>query len=280
MAQQNWLPIAAASALAILSYRYKEGQHQSLFTTTRTTLQSKPYQGKTLAVIPAHTKLTATDYEAAHYYVNYAGTEGWVPKVDIAAAPRHYAHVELDVPYLNQYSPLDAPFGCEGASLLMALRYKGYTDVSLKRMLDDMPKAERDPQKGFVGTPYYKMSGYYQTIFPKPLAAYARKQYSRCVVDISGAPLKALQRELINGHPVVVWGTLRFATPRYEMFDLGKKKPTTVVSNLHVVLLTGYDSVKEAYRVHDPADERQMYWVPKQQFEDAYYTNKYAIAVR
>lgn len=84
----------------------------------------------------------------------------------------------------------------------------------------------------------------------------------------------------MNGHPVVVWGTLRFATPRYKTFNIGKKKPATVVSNLHVVLLTGYDNVKETYRVHDPADERQTYWISKQQFEEAYYTNKYAIAVR
>lgn len=280
MAQQNWLPVAAASALAVLSYRYKEGQHQSIFTTTRTTLQSAPYQGKTLAVIPAHTKLMATDYNAAHYFVTYAEKTGWVPKVDIAAAPRHYAHVELDVPHLSQYSPLDAPFGCEGTSLLMALRYKGYSDVSLKRMLDDMPKTERNPQNGFVGSPYYAMAGYYQTIYPKPFTAYARKQYSKAVVDISGASLKALQKEVINGHPVIVWATLRFESPRYKHFDIGKKKPASVVGNLHVVLLTGYDSVNEAYRIHDPADERKIYWVPKKQFDEAYKPNRYAVVVR
>lgn len=280
MTQQNWLPIAAASALAVLSYRYKEGQHQSIFTTTRTTLQHVPYQGKTLTVIPAHTKLVATDYEAAHYYVTYEGKSGWVPKVDIAKAPRNYAHVELDVPYMSQYSPLDAPFGCEGTALLMALRYKGYSDVSLKTMLDDMPKAERNPQKGFVGSPYYAMTGYYQTIYPKPLTAYARKQYRQTIVDISGASLKALQKEILNGHPVVVWATIRFESPRYQHFDVGNKKPTSVVSNLHVVLLTGYDSVTETYRIHDPADNRNVYWIPKKQFEEAYNPNQYAVAVR
>jgi len=280
MAEKRWIPLATALTLAAVSYQLKEGQKKALYTTEETKLKSVPYEGTTLAIIPAHTPLYATNYEGAHYYVTYGDFVGWVPKVDVANKPRGYQHTELDVPYISQYHPLDAPFGCEGTSLLMALRYKGYSNVSLKTMLDQMPKAERNPTQGFVGSPYYPMEGYFQTIFPKPLTSYAREVYSKMVVDISGASPKQLQQELAQNHPVVVWVTFRFEPPREGAWDIGKKRPATYVSNLHVVLLTGYDSVTQQYRVHDPADAREIYWVPKAQFETAYIARKQAVAVR
>lgn len=36
--------------------------------------------------------------------------------------------VTLNVPYVSQLTPTYEPMGCEGASLLMALKYKGYTN--------------------------------------------------------------------------------------------------------------------------------------------------------
>lgn len=48
--------------------------------------------------------------------------------------------VVLNVPFVSQLTPTYAPMGCEGASLLMGLQYKGYTSVSLKTFLDKMPE--------------------------------------------------------------------------------------------------------------------------------------------
>ncbi|HIX43756.1 MAG TPA: C39 family peptidase [Candidatus Kurthia intestinigallinarum] len=281
MAEKQWMPIAAALGLAAVSYQFKTRQKKALYTKEETKLKSVPYEGTKLANIPAYTLLQATNYEGAHYYVTYGNFVGWVAKVDVADAPKGYQYTALNVPYISQYRPLDAPFGCEGTSLLMALRYKGYNDdVSLKTILDNMPKADRNPNIGFVGSPYYAMEGYFQTIFPKPLTSYAREAYSKMIVDISGASPKQLQQELAHENPVVVWVTFRFEPPREEKWDIGKKHPATFVSNLHVMLLTGYNSVTQKYRVHDPADEKEIYWVPKEQFEAAYLARKQAVVVR
>lgn len=80
----------------------------------------------------------------------------------------------LDIPYVNQYSPTYAPFGCEGASLLMALKYKTGTAVGLKKFLVDMPKDPKNPYNGFVSSPFKVVKGVFQSIFPGPLTAYGK----------------------------------------------------------------------------------------------------------
>lgn len=61
----------------------------------------------------------------------------------------------LGVKNYNQYA-LGAPSGCEGASLLQALQYKGkLTNWSLTQFLNTIPKSPNgNPNNGFVGSPF------------------------------------------------------------------------------------------------------------------------------
>lgn len=64
----------------------------------------------------------------------------------------------LGVRNYNQYA-LGAPSGCEGASLLQALQYKGkLSGWSLRSFLNTIPKSSNgNPNNGFVGSPLLKM---------------------------------------------------------------------------------------------------------------------------
>ena len=190
-------------------------------------------------------------------------------------------HIELDVPVINQYAPVNAPFGCEGAALLMALQYKQYTEDDFKTLLANMPTAERNPNEGFVGSPYEASpAGYYQTIYPAPLAAYAKERYAQTVEDISGSDIQEIQHELALGNPVILYVTKDFAAPVIGEWDFGTPGSEEAVDNLHIVLLTGYDSTIGEYKVADPSSEQGTYWINGYALEKAYNAKKQAVVVR
>ncbi|MBM7698119.1 C39 family peptidase [Kurthia huakuii] len=190
-------------------------------------------------------------------------------------------HIELDVPIINQYAPVDAPFGCEGAALLMALHYKKYTEDSLEELLNNMPTAERNPHEGFVGSPYEEApAGYYQTIYPAPLAAYAKERYAQTVEDISGSDIQAIRHELNLGNPVVLYVTEAFAAPIIGDWDFGTAGTEQAVDNLHIVLVTGYDSTIGEYKVADPSADEGAYWINGYALEKAYNAQQHAVVVR
>lgn len=76
----------------------------------------------------------------------------------------------LGVKNYNQYA-LGEPSGCEGASLLQALQYKGkLTNWSLRQFLNMISKSSTgNPNNGFVGSPFVKNSWTYSAISPTPL---------------------------------------------------------------------------------------------------------------
>lgn len=73
----------------------------------------------------------------------------------------------LGVSFISQEAA-GAPEGCEAASALEALHYKGHaTGMSLASFLKTMPiAANGNPYQGFGGTPYAVVDGVYQSIFP------------------------------------------------------------------------------------------------------------------
>ena len=82
----------------------------------------------------------------------------------------------LGVKNYNQYA-LGAPSGCEGASLLQALQYKGkLTNWSLRQFLNTIPKSPNgNPNNGFVGSPFVENSWTYSAIYPAPLTTWGQK---------------------------------------------------------------------------------------------------------
>ncbi len=183
----------------------------------------------------------------------------------------------LSVPYHSQN--LQKIYnGCEAASMLMALQYKGYLrGVDLQKYAEMMPKSE-DYNTGFVGSIYdLQPKTYVHWIAPAPLAKFGRESSgSANVVDISGASLADLDKEVAAGNPVIIYVTFLF-NPAKEWLNGAPK-------NLHVVLLTGYNEKTGTQRLTDPwtqADGGRTYDVPRAELEKIYNAvGKRAVVVR
>lgn len=183
----------------------------------------------------------------------------------------------LNVPYHSQnwqkiYN------GCEAASMLMALQFKGYLkDVDLHKYAEMMPKSE-DYNTGFVGSIYdLQPKTYVHWIAPAPLAKFGRESSGNAnVVDISGASLADLDKEVAAGNPVIIYVTFLF-NPLKEWLNGAPK-------NLHVVLLTGYNEKTGTQRLTDPwtqSDGGRTFDVPRDELEKIYNAvGKRAVVVR
>ena len=221
--------------------------------------------------------------------VRYDKLEGWTGR----AMLKNYNPVEVgkvvnNVPYISQVYPVYAPNGCEGTSMLMALQYKGYTKMGLREFLQKMPKTKYNPKYGFVGDPMKVQAGYYQSIDPEPLAKYGRTYGN--AVNIQGRPIQDVIKEIQNGNPVVMYATLQFRRPTYNTLTFDGK-PTKLIWNTHVVLVTGYDPVNKKFLIADPYNpdvfsgnkkKPYFYWKTLATVDAAYnYNNRrFAVAIR
>lgn len=177
----------------------------------------------------------------------------------------------LGVPYISQEES-GAPMGCEAASGLEALHYKGYiTDMNLKQFIATMPRAsDCNPYHGFASTPYKVTPGIYQSIFPSSYTPWLNKFGH--AQNISGSSLEQLEDQINKGNPVVTWVTLRYTPADWQKYFWGWG-----VNNAHVVTLDGYNQLNNEYHISDP--ELGQYWISKNSFNDAYSHMKFAVAV-
>lgn len=160
--------------------------------------------------------------------------------------------------------------GCEAASLLMGLQYKGYAvDMNYGDFVKQMPiDPEYNPYNGFGGSPYKINKGRFEAIFPRPLEQWG-KQYGK-VIDISGATISQLKKCIIEDHPVVVYVTIGFGSPKFDDYPWG-----TAIANNHAVLL---DGVYGGFlHINDPIDG--PYWISEEQFTTIYELRKWAVGV-
>ncbi|MDT2472308.1 C39 family peptidase, partial [Enterococcus avium] len=126
----------------------------------------------------------------------------------------------LGVRNYNQYA-LGAPSGCEGASLLQALQYKGkLSGWSLRSFLNTIPKSSNgNPNNGFVGSPFVENAYTYSAIYSAPLTTWGQKYGN--VQNISGSSMNTLINEVKNGNPVVAWVTINFQPIRWGNWSFG-----------------------------------------------------------
>lgn len=215
------------------------------------------------------------------------------PKPDLKpdvkpSEPNTTGKVINKVPYISQLKPVYAPNGCEATSLLMGLKGKGYTDLDLRTFLDRMPKTKSNPAKGYVGSPYGNEKSRFLTIDPEPLARYGQRYGN--VVNIQGAPIEDIIKEIQEGNTVVIYVTLHWAPAYYKTLPIDGV-PTRRIFNNHVLLLTGYDPVKKAFYIADPynhesdgasRDKPFFYWKPQALVDKCYnYGNRrFAVAIR
>lgn len=178
----------------------------------------------------------------------------------------------LGVKNYDQYA-LGAPSGCEGASLLQALQYKGkITNWSLTQFLNTIPKSSNgNPNNGFVGSPFVENSWTYSAIYPAPLTTWGQKYGN--VQNISGSSMDTLLNEVKNGNPVVAWVTINFQPVRWGNWSFG-----AAVNNNHAVTLDGYNKGSNQVHVSDPISG--SYWLNRSTFESIYNARKYAVVVR
>lgn len=183
----------------------------------------------------------------------------------------------LNVPYHSQN--LQKIYnGCEAASMLMALQYKGYLGgVDLHKYVEMIPKSD-DYNVGFVGSIYdLQPKTYVHWIAPAPLAKFGRESSGNAnVMDISGASLADLDKEIAAGNPVIIYVTFLF-NPLKEWLNGAPK-------NLHVVLLTGYNEKTGTQRLTDPwtqSDGGRTFDIPRAELERIYNAvGKKAVVVR
>ena len=202
--------------------------------------------------------------------------------------PKTIGRIINPVPYVSQLKPVYAPNGCEATSLLMGLKGKGYTNLGLRAFLDNMPKTSSNPAKGYVGSPYGNENYRFLTIDPEPLAKYGQRYGN--VVNIQGAPIEDIIKEIQNGNTVVIYVTLHWAPAYYKTLPIAGV-PTSRIFNNHVLLLTGYDPVKKAFYIADPYNHESdganrskpfFYWKSQALVDKCYnYGNRrFAVAIR
>lgn len=181
--------------------------------------------------------------------------------------------VLASVPYVSQYTPVKAPWGCAAASMTMLLRSKG-VKVDLRAAQDNLPMYPQyaGGQKGNV----YTGAGFGWVITPGTLTDYMKRWYPN-VRNISGYSADQIVTEVLNGKPVLYYG--------YSSYQVD------TVRN-HCKVIAGYKNGQ--FLVYDPLyysassgpgtgggnmkyDRGAMHWLPMSNFKAEY--NKKAIVI-
>lgn len=185
----------------------------------------------------------------------------------------------LQVQPQSQLAPFPMIMGCEGTAASMLLDYNGIV-VSPKTLMEKMPKDKSDPSKGYVGVSWLVSIGVHQTIFPEPLARFL-SNYLPEMVDGTGLPIAKLEAVIDRGQPVIIYPVNRGRKPKYRTYKMGNSC-MTVVSNIHAVLLVGYDKKyyyfidpvkKQIGNIYVPAfwpSQRQIFKVKKRRLKRSY----------
>ena len=226
---------------------------------TRAVLNTDQLKGQLVQL-----KKRATFDHQVYFLVLHRGRRyGWL-NARALVTPKVYV---LPYHYNSQLYPLWAPEACEAASLKTALSVKGLDNgIGLEYIVNRMPRSS-DAKRGFSGNPYRDNSGLFywlnllkhgfnsvagQTIYPAPLAKYARR-YDSSAKNITGASKKALIREVKRGNSVVFVGTFQMQTDpnSYHVLTLVGYRP-------------GYFLVADPYRY--PGQKHRVFWVSTRKF--------------
>ncbi len=153
----------------------------------------------------------------------------------------------LNVPYISQ-NENNILNGCEAATMLMSLKYKGYlTDMSLADFVLQMPfSPDSDAYKGFTHDIYTKEPETVpHWIAPPPLIKFAKEvSGNQNIIDSTGWSIDELDKEIDKGNPVIIYLIDRLHEPDEIVEGVPK--------NLHVMLLTGYNKITGQQYVVDP----------------------------
>jgi len=149
------------------------------------------------------------------------------------------------------------PNGCEVTSLDIVLQYMGFS-ISKENLSDNFlpkgPIGSTSPYAAFVGNPRYSSGWYcYSPVIVKCANSYFNSICANYeAVDLSGSSVNDLFLELEAGRPVIVWATLSMGSPRTTSDWVVNGKHYTRFTNLHCLVLTGYDKKNNIVYIADP----------------------------
>lgn len=167
------------------------------------------------------------------YYRLYTKPNKYYGFINSHAVVKTNKNVYLkQVPYVSQYRPVYAPWGCAEASLAMMIRSTGH-HVSMPYIFRHTPMVPaRGGQRGSV----YTGAGFGHVITAAALTRYAH-HWTKRIHDISGASTNQIKMYVQSGHPVLFYG--------YSSYQL----PADHNRN-HCKVITAYRNGE--FRVYDP----------------------------
>ncbi|MCT2899026.1 hypothetical protein EFM54_08550 [Lentilactobacillus buchneri] len=166
---------------------YRSGGYQTAADNRQPIAHTHQYLGKQIHIIQTESVQHQTWLKFSYHHLT-----GWLPQ---KATDQTYHR--LTVPLIAQRPEL--PTGCEIVATTMLLNFAG--DPVTKMQLAKQVPRSRNPNKGFVGSPY-SPTGWY--IYPKGLLKVVKHQLGTAK-NMTGAKTATLKHQLANNHPVVVW---------------------------------------------------------------------------
>ncbi|GHP14767.1 hypothetical protein YK48G_21920 [Lentilactobacillus fungorum] len=169
---------------------YQSGPEKTSSDTTKAVANSHQYNQYNGRKI--HVTKQAVVQKTTWIKFSYQHFTGWVNQ---KATDVNYRW--LNVPLIAQRPEL--PTGCEIVATTMMLNFAG-AKVTKMQLAKQTPRS-RNPNKGFVGSPY-SPTGWY--IYPKGLLKVVKK-YAGSAQNLTGASPAKIKAKINVGHPVVVW---------------------------------------------------------------------------
>ena len=166
---------------------YKSGGWKTSETNVSKIGASLTYKNKTIHITREEKTVDGTWLKFTYNHTYTA----WVHQ---NATVKSYRY--LNVPLIAQRPEL--PPGCEITAVTMMLKYAG-ANVNKTMLANQMPRS-RNPDKGFVGSPYSK-TGWY--IYPKGLMKIVKK-YAGSSVNMTGSSFNQIKDKINQGRAVVV----------------------------------------------------------------------------
>lgn len=164
--------------------------------------------------------------------------------------------VQLDVKYIGQFPSL--PNGCEITSLATVLKFYGFNidkDTLNRDFLDKGAVGKANFYKEFVGDPANRNSfGCYAPVIVKAADSYLESKDSTLhATDLTGASFEELLLKVREGTPVIVWGAANIGTePALSIEWIVDGEYLVWKTNLHCMVLIGYDTRENTVIVSDP----------------------------
>jgi len=158
--------------------------------------------------------------------------------------PTSFATTILPVPYDRQ----DRRLSCEAASLKMILAYRGIAatedDIMTFIGYDPTPKSGKiwgDPDIGFVGNINGAQNTTGYGVHPTPVGRAAN--IWRPSIVFSGLSVQQLAQSIVDGNPVIIWGT--YGRALYQPWFTPEGKKVHAWKGEHTRVVVGFTGTVE-----------------------------------